>query len=97
MSDVRLANTRSISPFSLIVATVAMLACGLYALLITGPAMRIAAAAQPAREISNENTGFCEKFSVRAGTPDFLKCADELSLVRQKQTERDGAAEAGIL
>ena len=97
MSDVRLANTRSMPPFPLIIAIVAMLACGLYATLITVPAMRIAAAAQLAREISNENTEFCEKFGVRVGTPDFITCADELSLVRQRQTERDRAAEAGIL
>lgn len=74
----------------------ALTACGLWVALIEGPAMHASALERLDREITAENLGFCEKFGMRSGTSEFLACTSELAIVRQKQTERDQAAEFGI-
>jgi hypothetical protein len=74
-----------------------MVACGLYAIFVTGPDMRAAAHQQLAQTTSDENLAFCEKFGMRAGSSEFALCSQELAIVRQKQAERDSAASLGIL
>jgi len=76
---------------------VALMAIGLWAALIEGPSMRAAAQARFDREIAAENLAFCEKFGMRSGTSEFLACARELAIVRERQVSRDHADELGIL
>jgi hypothetical protein len=80
---------------SLFIAT--MVACGLYAIFVTGPAMRAAAQQQLAQTTLEENLAFCGKFGMRVGSSEFALCGQELAIVRQKQAERDSAASQGIL
>lgn len=74
----------------------ALAAGGLWAALIGGPAMRASAQQQYDHEIAGENLAFCEKFGMRAGTSGFSACTSELAVVRQKQADRDRAAELGL-
>jgi hypothetical protein len=90
------ANYTSVSRvFSMIVA--AMAAGGLYAILIEGPAMRAAAQQKLAQTILDENRAFCEKLGITVESSEFALCSQELAIVRKRQTDRDGAAELGIL
>lgn len=75
----------------------AVAAGGLWAAFISGPAMRASAQRQLDHELAAENLGFCEKFGMRAGTSEFLTCIRELAIIRQRQVDRDRAAELGIL
>jgi hypothetical protein len=79
------------------VLTAAMLACGFYVVFISGPAMCALGQEKLAQTLADETAGFCEKFGMRVGSAEFLKCSDELAAIRQKQTERDRAADQGIL
>src|SRR5262245_2553936 len=101
MSEIRagsaFATVRSVSPLAFAMFIAAMLACGLYAVFVAGPAMRAVAEVRLGQDISDETRGFCEKFGMRAGTAEFVKCSDELAAIRHKQTERDRAADQGIL
>jgi hypothetical protein len=101
MSEIRagspVATVRSTSPLALAAFIAAMLTCGLYAAFIAGPAMRAVAGERLSQDISAETKAFCETLGMRAGTAEFVKCSDELAAVRQKQTDRDRAADAGIL
>ncbi len=83
--------------FACSLGLVLALACGLYALFIAGPTTRAMAQQDLQRTIAEENRGFCEKFGMRAGTSEFAACGEALSVVRQKQTERQKAADAGVL
>jgi hypothetical protein len=74
-----------------------LVAGGLYAVLIAGPAMRAAAHESVERSIADENRQFCEKLGMRAGSYAFTACGNELSVVRQRQADRDSAAAQGIL
>ena len=76
---------------------VVLLGFGAYAAFVAGPAMRADANIQLDREIAAENVAFCEKFGMRAGTSDFAACSQQLTVVRQKQADRDSAASLGIL
>jgi hypothetical protein len=49
------------------------------------------------RAIVDEDRQFCEKFGMRSGSDAFTACGKELSVVRQKQADRDSAAAQGIL
>jgi hypothetical protein len=69
-----------------------MVAYGLYAAVISAPAMRAAAKEQLDRAIAEENGTFCEKFGMRAGTSEFAVCSQELAIIRQKQADRDSGA-----
>jgi len=100
--DMTEAGTNSRPPNTGLRATYAlfaavMLAFGLHALFISGPAMRAAAQEHLERTIADEDRSFCEQFGVRPGTTEFVACSRELVIVRQKQTDRDSAAAQGIL
>jgi len=75
----------------------ALVACGLYALFISGPAMRAAAHERLERTIADEDRQFCETFEMRSGSAAFTACSRELAIIRQKQVDRDNAAAQGIL
>lgn len=74
-----------------------VVAYGLHALFISGPAMRQAAEAQLEQAIANEDRDVCAQFGIRPGTTQFSVCSRELANVRQKQVDRDNAAAQGIL
>ena len=81
--------------YSLLLA--ALVAFGLYALFISGPAMRHAAHEYLVRTIADEDRQFCETFGFRAVSAAFTACSGELAIIRQKQVDRDNAAAQGIL
>jgi len=81
--------------YALLVAV--LVAFGLHAVFIAGPAMRAAAHEQVVRAVADENRQFCEGFGMRSGTDAFAACSRELSNVRQRQVDRDNAAANGIL
>jgi hypothetical protein len=72
-------------------------AFGLHALFISGPVMREATEAELVRVIADEDRDVCGQFGLRPGTKAFATCSRELATVRQKQSDRDHAAAAGIL
>lgn len=80
----------SLVPFALLIAV--LVALGLYAIFVTGPAMRAVAQANLDRTLANENQAFCEKFGMRAGTSEFVACSQELTDIRKKQADRDNEA-----
>ncbi|MDA9523082.1 hypothetical protein XI06_23070 [Bradyrhizobium sp. CCBAU 11434] len=71
-------------------------ALGVHA-LVSAPAIRDAAQAELARVIADEDRDVCGQFGLRPGTTAFVACSRELANVRQKQSDRDQAAAAGIL
>ena len=75
---------------------VVLLALGFYAILVVGPAQRALAQDQLARTIAEETRAVCERFGMRDGTSQFLDCAQALATIRQKQVDRDHAAEQGL-
>jgi hypothetical protein len=75
----------------------AMVAYGLYVVFVSGPAMRALGQEKLAQTLADETKAFCEKFGMRAGTSEFLDCSRELGAVRERQIERDRAADQGIL
>lgn len=81
-------------PYALLAAILAI--AGLYAVFVTGPAMRAVAQENVARAIEDEDHQFCERFAMRSGEA-FGACSRELSIVRQRQTDRDNAVAQGIL
>jgi hypothetical protein len=72
-------------------------AFGLHTLMVSGPAMREAAEVELVRVIADEDRDVCGQFGLRPGTTPFAACSHELATVRQKQSDRDKAAAAGIL
>lgn len=78
------------APFALLI--VLAMALGLYAIFVTGPAMRAVAQANLERTLADENRAFCEKFGMRVGTSEFVACSQELTVIRTKQTDRDNEA-----
>jgi hypothetical protein len=89
-------NLRSGSLIPYAALAVLLLAVGLYSIFVSAPATRAFAKEQLARTIADENRAVCEKFGMRAGTSQFLDCAEVLATVRQKQADRDHAAEQGF-
>ncbi|QAU46542.1 hypothetical protein EAS56_34515 [Bradyrhizobium guangzhouense] len=79
---------------ALVLAVVAAL--GVHALL-SAPTIQEDAQAELARVIADEDRDVCGQFGLRPGTNAFAACSRELANVRQKQSERDQAAAAGIL
>ncbi len=77
--------------------TAILAAFGLYAAFVVGPAMRVAAHESTVRAVADEDYQFCGMFGVRSGTDAFVACSRELSIVRQRQVDRDNAAAQGIL
>ena len=74
-----------------------LVAFGLHAVFIAGPVMRAAAHEAVVRAIADEDRQFCETFGMGSGTDAFTACSRELSVIRQRQVERDNAAAEGIL
>jgi hypothetical protein len=72
-------------------------AFGLHAVFIAGPAMRATAHEEAVRAVADEDHRFCDMFGMRSGTEAFAACSRELSIVRQRQVDRDNAAAQGIL
>jgi len=89
------ARVSMLAPGYLLLLAVLLL-LGLYALVIAGPAMRVAAGEQLERTLADENREICEMFGARSGEA-FAACSRALAAVRQKQTDRDNAAALGIL
>lgn len=81
--------------YSLLLAV--LVAFGLHALFISGPAMRAAAHEYLERTIADEDRQFCETFGMRSGSAAFTACSKELAMIRQKQIDRDNAAAQGII
>ena len=81
--------------YALLVAI--LVAFGLHAVFIAGPAMRATAQEEVVRAVADEDHRFCEMFGMRSGTDAFAACSRELSIVRQGQVDRDHAAAQGIL
>lgn len=81
--------------YSLLLAV--LVACGLHALFISGPAMRTASQEQLKRTIADEDNQFCETFGLRSDRTAFDACSRELAIIRQKQADRDNGAAVGIL
>lgn len=73
-----------------------LLLAGLYALVVSGPAMRAAASERLGKALAEVNREVCEMLGVRSGDA-FAACSRALAAVRQKQTDRDNAAAMGIL
>ena len=86
---------RSALTYALLLAVV--VAYGLHALFISGPAMRAAVQEQLEQAIANENRDFCGQFGMRPDTPQFVACSRELAIIRQRQSDRDYAAAQGVL
>jgi hypothetical protein len=81
--------------YALLMAVV--VAYGLHALFISGPAMRADAQVQLERTLAQEDRDVCGQLGIRPGTTQFATCSRELATVRQKQADRDLAAAQGIL
>ncbi|HLG83900.1 MAG TPA: hypothetical protein VKY22_23045 [Bradyrhizobium sp.] len=101
MTDIRTSTRGSghvplrLLAYALLIAI--LVAFGLHAFVVTGPAIRAAAHEEVVRAIADEDHQFCERFGMRSGTDAFAACSRELSIVRQKQVDRDSAAAQGIL
>jgi hypothetical protein len=88
-------DTRRIGIAGALVLAVAT-ALGLHT-LVSAPAIRDEAQAELARVIADEDRDVCGQFGLRPGTSAFAACSRELANVRQKQSDRDQAAAAGLL
>lgn len=96
-NNMRGSGNVSLWPLAYALLIAAMVAFGLYAVLIAGPAMRATAHEQVVRAVADEDRQFCERFGMRSGTDTSAACSRELSIVRQRQVDRDNAAANGIL
>ena len=74
-----------------------VVAYGLHALFISGPAMQADARAQLEQTIAEEDRYVCGQFGIQPDTTLSIICSRELANVRQKQMGRDHAAAAGLL
>lgn len=88
-------DTRRLGIWAALVLAV-VTALGLHT-LVSAPAIREAAETELARIIADEDRDVCGQFGLRPGTAQFVVCSRELANVRQKQSDRDQAAAAGIL
>ena len=92
-----IASRRAVFPLPYALLGAVLVAFGLYAVFISGPVMRTQAQEQLARIIADEDRAVCGTFGIRAESSKFPACAQSLAMVRQKQAERDRAADQGIL
>lgn len=91
------AATRDSMPaFGYLLPLAVLLVLGLYALVIAGPAMRVAASEHLEKTLVDEDREICAMFGARSGDA-FAACSRALAAVRQKQTDRDNAAALGML
>ena len=72
-------------------------AFGLYKAYSVGQEIRAIAREQFEQAVADEDHAFCERFGLHAGTSEYVACCRQLSIVRQKQTERDRSAAQGLL
>ena len=84
------------SAYGYLLLLAVLLLFGLYALVISGPAMHVAASERLERALADENHEVCEMLGARSGDA-YAACSRALATVRQKQTDRDNAAALGIL
>jgi hypothetical protein len=89
-------NISSRSPAYAVLAAV-LASLGLYAALVAGPATRATTHESAIRAVVEEDHRFCEMFGMHPGTDAFATCSRELSIVRQRQVDRDNAAAQGLL
>jgi len=81
---------------ALVLAVVAAL--GLHTLFVSGPAMREAAGGRVGAPYLRMRIGMsADSSGCDRATAQFTACSGELAIVRQKQSDRDHAAAAGIL
>ena len=81
-----------------LVLVIAVLGAGvLYGAFIYGQKRLAIVEDQLRQTTAEEDRAFCEKFGMRAGTPQFVACGQELGIIRQKQADRDRAAAQGLL
>jgi hypothetical protein len=81
--------------FGYLLLLAVLLLSGLYALVVSGPAMHAAAREQLGKTLADENREVCAMFAARSGDA-FTACSRALAVVRQKQTDRDNAAAQGM-
>lgn len=74
-----------------------LVAFGLHAFFIAGPAQRAAAREDLAQTIAAEDRDICQRLGISATDAAFATCRNELAIVRQKQADRDTAAAEGVL
>jgi len=97
IANANTANARlSIPTLGYLLLVTVLLIFGLYALLISGPALRAAAHAQLEQAIAEEDRGFCDTFGARSADA-FAACSKALATVRHRQTVRDNEAAQGML
>lgn len=68
----------------------------LYASFNYGQKMRAIAEYQLRETIAAEDRTFCEKFGGRPSTPQYIACCQELWIIRQKQADRESAADQSL-
>ena len=96
-ADARGSNSAPLRAPAYVLLVAILAAFGLYAVFIAGPSARAAAHEDTVRAVAEEDRQFCEMFGMRSGTEAFDACRRQLSIVRQKQVDRDNAAAEGIL
>jgi hypothetical protein len=72
-------------------------ALALYKSYNVGRDMRAIAQERFDQAIASEDRNFCEKFGLPTGTSRYLSCCQELSIIRQRQRDRDFQASSGLL
>lgn len=72
-------------------------AFGLYNAYKVGRDMHAITLEQVEQAVANEDHAFCARFGMQAGTSEFVACCHELSIIRQKQTDRDRSASPSLL
>lgn len=99
MGGARVADSvRGLSSAHWIALVIAVLVSGvLYAAFLYGQKMLAIAEDQRRQTVAEEDRAFCDKFGMRAGTPEFVACGQELEIIRRKQADRDRAAAEGFL
>jgi hypothetical protein len=91
-------SVRGWRPAHWLALVIAVLGVGLlYAAFISAQKMLAIAEDQRRQTVADEDRAFCDKFGMRAGTPEFVACRQELGIIRQKQADRDRAAAQGFL
>jgi len=61
------------------------------------PQARAAAEQQQAAEVAAENSAYCEKWGMRAGTREHVTCTLDLDEIRARQAKRLAAGIRGLI
>jgi putative hemolysin len=67
------------------------------AMVQQAPQVRAAAEQQQAAEIAAENSAYCEKWGMRAGTREQVICTLDLDEIRARQAKRLAAGIQGLI